>query len=248
MNSQVNVDRPAEERPPPERWPVRTGTVPPLAEYFTPRPETGFDLAATPAAGETAVLTPPAQPETAAGPIAATSTGTASALAGTGGTGKAQLAAALAHYLWDSAAVELLAWVPAVSRDSIITGYVQAGAAAGAPGGGEPPERAAASFLDWLAGTDRPWLLVLDDLTDIVDLDELWPRGAAGRVVVTTRLPAAALRGPGRKILEVGTFSPREALGYLTASLPRSAGWGHRPRRGPGLPPAGPGAGGGRDR
>src|SRR5215472_15770688 len=231
MSSQVNVDRSADERPPPERWPVRSGTVPPLAEYFSPRPETGFDLASTPAAGETAVLTPPAQPETAAGPIAATGTGTASPLAGavgtgtasapagTGGTGKTQLASALARYLWDSAAVDLLAWVPAVSRDSIITGYARAGAAAGAPGGGEPPERAAASFLDWLAGTDRPWLLVLDDLTDIVDLDELWPRGAAGRVVVTTRLPAAAVRGPGRKILEVGTFSPREALGYLTASL-----------------------------
>jgi len=243
MNSQVNVVRPADERPPPERWPVRAGTVPPLAHYFTPRPETGFDLTAIPAAGQTAVLTPPAQPETAAGPIAATSTGTASALAvrrttgtasplagavatgtasaqaGTGGTGKTQLASALARHLWDSAAVDLLAWVPAVSRDSIITGYVQAGAAAGAPGGGEPPERAAASFLDWLAGTDRPWLLVLDDLTDIVDLDELWPRGAAGRVVVTTRLPAAAVRGPGRTIVEVGTFSPREALAYLTGSL-----------------------------
>jgi hypothetical protein len=242
MNSQVSVDRLADEQPP-ERWPVRSGSVTPLAQWFTPRPETGFDLAATPAAGETAVLTPPAQPETAAGPTAATSadtasalavtratgtasplagavgTGTASAPAGTGGTGKTQLASALARYLWDSAAVDLLAWVPAVSRDSIITGYAQAGAAAGAPGGGEPPERAAASFLDWLAGTDRPWLLVLDDLTDIVDLDELWPRGAAGRVVVTTRLPAAAVRGPGRKILEVGTFSPREALGYLTASL-----------------------------
>jgi tetratricopeptide (TPR) repeat protein len=242
MNSQVNVDRLADEQPP-ERWPVRSGSVTPLAQWFTPRPETGFDLAATPAAGETAVLTPPAQPETATGPAAATSTGTASALAvtratgtasplagavgtgtasaqaGTGGTGKTQLASALARYLWDSAAVDLLAWVPAVSRDSIITGYAQAGAAAGAPGGGEPPERAAASFLDWLAGTDRPWLLVLDDLTDVVDLDELWPRGAAGRVVVTTRLPAAAVRGPGRKTLEVGTFSPREALGYLTASL-----------------------------
>lgn len=243
MNSQVNVDRLADDRPVPGRWPVRSGTVPPLARWFTPRPETGFDLVATPAVGETVVLTPPAQPETAAGPVAARSsgsasalavtratgtasplagavgTGTASAPAGTGGTGKTQLASALARFLWDSAAVELLAWVPAVSRDSIITGYVQAGAAVGAPGSGEPPERAAASFLDWLAGTDRPWLLVLDDLTDIVDLDELWPRGQAGRVVVTTRLPAAAVRGPGRTILEVGTFSPREALGYLTASL-----------------------------
>src|SRR5215831_15287836 len=164
MNSQVNEDRLADARPRPERWPVRAGTVPPLAEYFSPRPETGFDLAATPAAGETAVLTPPAQPGAAAGPIAATSAGTASALAATRATGTASP----------------LAWVPAVSRDSIITGYVQAGAAAGAPGLGEPPERAAASFLDWLAGTDRPWLLVLDDLTDNVDLDELWPRGQAG--------------------------------------------------------------------
>jgi tetratricopeptide (TPR) repeat protein len=212
-------------------WPVRSGTVPPPAEYFSPRPETGFELAATPAVGETVVLTPPAQPETVAGPIAARSNGTASALtvtgaagtasapAGAGGTGKTQLAAALSRFLWDSAAVDLLAWVPAVSRDSIITGYVQAGAAVGAPRGGEPPERAAAGFLDWLAGTSRPWLLVLDDLTDLVDLDGLWPRGAAGRVVVTTRLPAAAVRGPERTILDVGTFSPREALGYLTANL-----------------------------
>jgi tetratricopeptide (TPR) repeat protein len=155
-----------------------------------------------------------------ASPLAApVGTGTASSPAGTGGTGKTQLAAALSRFLWNTAAVELLAWVPAVSRDSIITGYVQAGAAVGAPGGGEPPERAAASFLDWLADTGRPWLVVLDDLTDLVDLDGLWPRGAAGRVVVTTRLPAAAVRGPERRILEVGTFSPREALSYLTASL-----------------------------
>jgi tetratricopeptide (TPR) repeat protein len=243
MNSQVNVGRLADDRLRPEGWPVRSGTVPPLAQWFTPRPETGFDMSATPAVGETVVLTPPAQPEAAGGPIAATSSGTASALAvtratgtasplagavgtgtasaaaGTGGTGKTQLASALARFLWDSGAVDLLAWVPAVSRDSIITGYVEAGAAVGAPGAGEPPEQAAASFLDWLAGTGRPWLLVLDDLTDIVDLDELWPRGQTGRVMVTTRLPAAAVRGPGRTILEVGTFSPREALGYLTVSL-----------------------------
>ena len=172
--------------------------MPPPAEYFSTRPETGFELEAKLAAGETVVLTSPA---------------------GTGGTGKTQLAAALARFLWDSAAVDLLAWVPAVSRDSIIAGYRQAGAAVGAPGGGASPEWAAAGFLDWLAGTSRPWLLVLDDLTDLIDLDGLWPWGEAGRVVVTTRLPAAAVRGPERTILEVGTFSPREALSYLTASL-----------------------------
>jgi tetratricopeptide (TPR) repeat protein len=219
MNSHVSVDELVGERQQPEGWPIRSGTVPPPAEYFSPRPETGFELAATPAAGEAVVLTPPGQREAAAGPIAARSNGAASARAGTGGTGKTQLAAALSRFLWDSAAVDLLAWVPAVSRDSIITGYLQAGAAVGAPGGGESPEWAAAGFLDWLAGTSRPWLLVLDDLTDLVDLDGLWPWGATGRVVVTTRLPPAAVRGPERTIIEVGTFSPREALSYLTASL-----------------------------
>lgn len=243
IHSQVSVGRLAANRQQSERWPVHSGTVPPLARHLIPRPETGFELAATPAVGETVVLTPPAEPENTAGPIASgisgtataptvtratgtasppagvVGTGTASAPAGTGGTGKTQLAAALSRFLWDSAAVDLLAWVPAVSRDSIITGYAQAGAAVGSPGSGQPPEQAAASFLDWLASTSRPWLLVLDDLTDLVDLDGLWPQGAAGRVVVTTRLPAAAVRGPERTILEVGTFSPREALGYLAASL-----------------------------
>jgi tetratricopeptide (TPR) repeat protein len=209
MNSQVSVGRPVGQRPQPEHWPVRSGTVPPLAEGFSPRPETGFDIAISPAPGETVVLAPPTQPE-AAGRFP---------LAGMGGTGKTQLASALARFLWGSAAVDLLAWVSAATRDSLITGYAQAGAAASSPGAGEAPEAAAAGFLAWLAGTGRPWLVVLDDLADLADLDELWPGGTAGRVLVTTRLPAAAVGGPGRKILEIGAFSPREALSYLTARL-----------------------------
>ncbi len=187
-------------------WPVRSGNVPPLAHRFVRRAETGFDFAITPALGETAILAPSARPDVA-GP------------AGMGGTGKTQLAAALARSLFDSGAVQLLAWVPAASRDSLITGYAQAAAAAAVPGATDAPEAAAASFVAWLAETSRPWLVVLDDLADLADLDELWPRGPAGRVVVTSRLPAAAVRGPGRRILEVGPFSTREALNYLTASL-----------------------------
>src|SRR5260221_1646833 len=134
MNSQVSDERPADQRPQPERWPVRSGTVPPLAECFSLRPETGFDIAISPAPGETVVLTPPTQPQ-AAGRFP---------LAGMGGTGKTQLATALARFLWGSAPVDLLAWVPAATRDSLITGYAQAGAAAGSPGAGEAPEAAAA--------------------------------------------------------------------------------------------------------
>src|SRR5260221_13024458 len=115
-------------------WPVRSGNVPPLVHRFVRRAETGFDFAITPALGETAILAPSARPDVA-GP------------AGMGGTGKTQLAAALARSLFDSGAVQLLAWVPAASRDSLITGYAQAAAAAARPGATDAPEPAPASVL-----------------------------------------------------------------------------------------------------
>src|SRR5260370_2027268 len=123
MNSQVSAGEPADGRRRPEHWLVRFGTVPRLAEYFSPRPETGFDISIRPAPGETAVLVPRTQAGGAG----------EHPLTGMGGTGKTQLAAALARFLWAAGAVDLLAWVHAASRDSLITGYAQAGAAAGAP-------------------------------------------------------------------------------------------------------------------
>ena len=210
MNRQVR----AETRSRSVSWPVRSGAVPPLAEVFISRPETGFDAARGLGRGATVVMTQPTVPDhTGRQPQA-----------GLGGTGKTQLAVALASVLWRSREVDLLAWVPAASRDAVITGYAQALAAADGPGADADPDTAAASFLGWLATTSQPWLVVLDDLADAADLDRLWPRGAAGMVLVTTRLPASAVGGPGRRILEIGAFSPREALGYLSARLSEDAG------------------------
>jgi tetratricopeptide (TPR) repeat protein len=189
----------------PARRPVRSGPVPPLAECFAARPETGFDAARAVGPGGTAVLTGQSPGEGAGSPL--------------GGTGKTQIAAAIAQSAWRAGDVDLLAWVPAASRDAILTGYAEALAAAGIPGARATPGAAAASLLAWLAGSGRPWLVVLDDLSDADDLDGLWPSGPSGLVLVTTRLPAAAMRGPGRTVAEIGPFSPREALGYLTARL-----------------------------
>jgi tetratricopeptide (TPR) repeat protein len=188
-------------------WPVRSGPLPPLADCFSLRPETGLDTAYSFAPGSAVVLTHPAPPE---GP---------SGRAAVGGTGKTQLAAAIALSAWRSGGVDLMAWVPAAGRDAVLTGYAQALIAAGLPGARATADAAAASFLGWLAKTGRPWLVVLDDVTDAGDLDGLWPAGAAGVVLVTTRLPAKALQGRDLKVLEVGTFSPREAVSYLTARL-----------------------------
>jgi tetratricopeptide (TPR) repeat protein len=186
-------------------WPVASGLVPPLADCYTPRTETGLSLADSLKPGETVVLV-------AADDVART-------LGGLGGTGKTQLAAAIAHALWDQRAVDLVVWVTAAGRDAVITSYAQALADLGAPDAGEGPEPAAAHLLAWLAGTRRPWLVVLDDLTDPATLDQLWPWGASGRVLVTTNRPDTALAARSPRLVEVGVFSRREALTYLSTKL-----------------------------
>ncbi|MDX6346700.1 MAG: hypothetical protein QOF84_1490 [Streptomyces sp.] len=61
---------------------------------------------------------------------------------------------------------------------------------------------------------------MLDDVTDPADLHGLWPAASPyGRTLVTTRRRDAALTGDGRRMIEVGLFTPGEATAYLTAAL-----------------------------
>jgi tetratricopeptide (TPR) repeat protein len=205
---------------PPRRaaWPVRSGTPPVPDDEVAKRPETGPRGWDALRPGVTVIVGPP-EP------------------GGPGGTGKTGLAAAFAARLWAAGQLDLLAWVDAGSRDSIVSGYARVLAdirVAAAPG---RPEAAAARLLSWLAATGRRWLVVLDGLADAADADGLWPHGPAGQVLVTTGLagvrpppaaaataaPAPAGRGtpPAREHVAVGlpAFSQREALGYLAARL-----------------------------
>ncbi len=187
-------------------WPVLSGLVLPPAESYVPRQEIGLGMASSLVPGETTVLVPADDP---AGRI----------LGGLGGTGKTEVAAALAHTLWEQPAVDLVLWITASRRDAVITGYAQALTDVGEPDPGEGPEVAAAHFLTWLATTERPWLVVLDDLTDPDALEALWPAGVQGRVVVTTSRAETAVQAPNPRGVEVGVFSPREALAYLSTKL-----------------------------
>ena len=194
-----------------------SGSVPPLADSFHRRPETGLDLRAGLYPGDIVVLTH--GEETASAPVAQ------------GGTGKTQLAVAFTQALWGARAVDALIWVAATSREAIITGFAQAAGTVGAADHDLPAEAAADRFIDWLARTMRPWALILDDLGNLADLENLWPAGPAGQVVITTRLPQTAFRSrPGRyqeprtvaagpRIAPVGGFSRREVLAYLSARL-----------------------------
>jgi tetratricopeptide (TPR) repeat protein len=181
-----------------------SGFIPPLAESFHQRPETGLDLRAGLYPGDTVVLTHGEE--------------TASAPAAQGGTGKTQIAVAFSHALWGARAVDALVWVPATSREAIVAGFAQAARTVGAADQALPAEAAAGRFTGWLAHTRRPWALILDDLVSLADLENLWPAGPAGQVVITT-----ALSGPvfpaGPRIAPVGGFSRREVLAYLSARL-----------------------------
>jgi tetratricopeptide (TPR) repeat protein len=182
-----------------------SGTVPPLADAYFPRE---LSLSGTLRRGETAVLIHGGETELAP--------------AAQGGTGKTQLAVEFAHAMWNTRAVEVLVWVNAASRDSVVTGFAQAANVVDAGQLDEGAEQAAARFVSWLERTRRPWALVLDDLAELSDLEGLWPAGLAGRVLVTTRLPASAFDTPsfaGFRVLGVSGLNRREALEYLTSRL-----------------------------
>jgi hypothetical protein len=103
---------------------------------------------------------------------------------GDGGLGKTQLAAAAFRRALtpsdgeaDGRRVHVAVWVTATSRASVVASYAQARDRT-EPGAAEPDvETAAEAWVSWLSGTDRSWLVVLDDVADPVDLAELWPEG-----------------------------------------------------------------------
>ncbi|UUU35792.1 tetratricopeptide repeat protein [Streptomyces sp. CA-210063] len=142
---------------------------------------------------------------------------------GTGGVGKTQLAADYARTSWEAGGLDILVWITASDRLSVVTNYAQAGVEL-CQGDPENPESAARTFLAWLApkGGHRAsrWLIVLDDVADPDHLRGLWPPASPyGRTLVTTRRRDAALSGQGRRPIEVGLFTAAESVAYLTASL-----------------------------
>ena len=183
-----------------------SGFVPPLAEPYYPRRAAGPDLTGL-GPGRMAILT---QGEHGGAPPAAL-----------GGTGKTQLAVEFARTRWNAGGVGVLVWVTAASREAILTGFASAADSVGASDPDEGAEAAAARFLGWLASPSRPWALIIDDLADPADLQDLWPSGPAGQIVITTQLPGDALgtAAADASIIPVGGFSSREALAYLSSRL-----------------------------
>ncbi len=205
----------AETQPSPGTGMLVAGVIPPLADPYFERTESGPGLASSLFPGQTAVLTHGADTKTA--PTAQ------------GGTGKTQLAVEFARVLWSTRAVDVLVWVPASTREAVIAGFAQAAGVVGADDPDGDAQADASRFTAWLARTERRWALVLDDVRDPADLAGLWPCGRGGRTVITTRRPGTAFSGAalggahaapnGLRLIPVDGFSRREALSYLNGRL-----------------------------
>ncbi|MFI0515817.1 tetratricopeptide repeat protein [Streptomyces sp. WSLK1-5] len=192
--------------------PRLVGPIPPAALAFQHRAETD-QLRTMLEDGGTAVLEGGSAGRIPAG----------SALVGLGGVGKSQLAADYARTVLADGTVDVVVWVTATERSAIIDRLAQAGRELCASGL-EDPEQVARAFLAWLAPkrsvAPLRWLVVLDDLTLPGDMDGLWPPASPqGRTLITTRRQDAALTGPGRNRLQVGLFTPEQAITYLSEAL-----------------------------
>ncbi|WP_051366699.1 tetratricopeptide repeat protein [Hamadaea tsunoensis] len=179
----------------PVQWPVRVNLGAPVADCWQQRSEEA-SLTEAQRRGGTVVLS------------------------GLGGVGKTQLAAAHAQRTWRAGQVQLLVWASAGMPDQIVAVYADAAARVGVHRG-ESGEVAARRFLEFLAETDRPWLVVLDDLSTPDVLAGWWPPVArAGQLtVVTTRLDDPALHGHDREVVRVGWYTEQQARDYVGRRL-----------------------------
>lgn len=140
-------------------------------------------------------------------------------LTGLGGVGKTQLAGDFAERTWACGELDLLVWITAASREAVVGDYARL--AVDLTGIEDSDPMAGASrLLGRLATSTTRWLVVLDDLQTPSDLNGLWPPLTPhGRVIVTTRRKDAALQGKGRRVIDVGLFTPAESAAYLVAKL-----------------------------
>ena len=83
------------------------------------------------------------------------------------------------HLAGQAGPVDVVIWVTATSRASVLSGYGEAAVALDllSPEGDSrgDADAVAARLIGWLQETARPWLVVLDDLAEAAMPDRLWP-------------------------------------------------------------------------
>ncbi|GEM_PF-293090 len=145
--------------------------------------------------------------------------GTTTLLRGDPGSGTSALAAAHARAVLDAGSVDVLVWADARTRAGVLSAFAAAGNIVCPSARTGADEQAAKHFLAWLRSTHRSWLVVLDDVAEPVGMRDLWPHGASGQVVTTSR-HAEAVPAAGAEIVEVDVLTDEDAAALLVTALP----------------------------
>ncbi len=147
---------------------------------------------------------------------------TVCALQGMRGVGKSQLASAFAQEC-EQAGWRFVGWVDASSRENAASELAGFARTMGVSDQDDPQE-AAKAFVNWLNSTSpQEGLLVFDNVEQADDVTDLIPHGPGMRVLITTTGHTPVVGTP----VEVGVYSPAQAIGYLEAAtgLGEDLGW-----------------------
>jgi tetratricopeptide (TPR) repeat protein len=131
------------------------------------------------------------------------------ALNGMGGVGKTQLVNEYVHRHLDQ--YDLIWWIPAEQTSTVLASLTQLAQRLDQPIADDQQETAR-TVLNWLAGSDREWLLVYDNADDPSRLTPLLP-STGGHVIVTTRNEEWSTIGI---TIEVDVFRRDESIQLLT--------------------------------
>jgi hypothetical protein len=85
---------------------------------------------------------------------------------------------AIEHCHRHRATTDVVRWLNAEDRQTLVTEYVRIAPAIGVEVTGLPTDDAVARVRSWFETTERSWLLVLDDAETPAALDQLVPAGA----------------------------------------------------------------------
>jgi hypothetical protein len=136
-------------------------------------------------------------------------------MTGLGGVGKTELALHYTHTRKKS--FDAVFWVRADESSRLAREFAHLSMTLGLESGGEVGDKAVSRnlVLEWLASTERPWLLVFDNADDIEILNDYWPMSNNGAIIVTSRDPLASMQLYQASGIAVGPFSTKDASSFL---------------------------------
>lgn len=142
-----------------------------------------------------------------------------SAVTGSRGVGKTQLAGAYARQCiagrW-----ALVAWIIAEDIAGVQAGLAELAERVGVRSPGQDVELAALAARDYLEQITGPSLVIFDNATDPDEVARWLPRVGRTRIVITSTLRTFVALGT---TVDVDVFSPGEAIAYLRQRLPAMA-------------------------